>query len=286
MNANELYQKLDCDFELGKCDDDWSGLDLKEHLTDNFKKRQMGLVLDNTDEIEKVYTAVFPSDLVLKTILDKGEENVLLFTHHPMVWDTKAEGFPFLNIPKELLAKLQERGVSLYTLHVPLDKNGDYSTSVNFAKEIGVSYDEDFAKYFGIWAGVVGKTKSETFEDLAEKVKAAVGHEIQVIKNNPNTDLRDQKIAVVGGGGNDLDIMGELLEKGITTYVSGIVSPFSEYPPAIEFERLAKENKINLIGATHYSTEKFACIQMTQYFKKQGLKAEFIEDTPDMGDIN
>ncbi|MBT3356181.1 hypothetical protein HN784_02710 [bacterium] len=284
MNANELYQKLDCDFELGKCEDDWVQLDLGEHLTDNFKERQMGLVLDNTDEIEKVYTAVFPSDFVLKTILDKGEKNVLLFTHHPMIWDTKAEGFPFLNIDKELLPKLEERGISLYTLHVPLDKNGKYSTSVNLAKEIGISHDEDFAKYFGVLVGVIGKTKDGTLSELSKRLEGAVGHEVSTLKYGAE-DIKDEKIAVVAGGGNDLDIMKELLEKNIKVFVTGISRAIGDYPPAVEFDRLAKENGINVIGATHYSTEKFACIQMMQYFKEQGLVAEFIEDAPDMGDI-
>jgi putative NIF3 family GTP cyclohydrolase 1 type 2 len=286
MNANKLYQKLEIDFELDKCKDDWSQMDFNEFVTDNFRQRQMGLVLDNTSEIKKVYTAVFPSDAVSNTILEKGEKNILLFTHHPMIWDTKAPGFPFLNMNKELLTKLKEREISMYTLHVPLDKNGEYSTSVSFARAIGISYDEDFAEYFGIWAGVLGKTTCKTFDELADKVRKTVGHEVKVIRNNPEIILGDQKIAVVGGGGNDLDVMRELSEKGIKIYVSGLVSSFSDYPPALEFDRLAKENKINLIGASHYSSEKFACMQMVKYFETQGLAAEFIEDKPDIGDVS
>ena len=41
-----------------------------------------------------------------------------------------------------------------------------------------------------------------------------------------------------------------------------------------EFE---KENHINLIGGTHYSTEKFACIAMTEYFSKLGINSKFID---------
>ena len=49
-----------------------------------------------------------------------------------------------------------------------------------------------------------------------------------------------------------------------------------------EFE---KENKINIIGGTHYSTEKFACIALSEYFEKIGLTCEFIEDHPILEDI-
>ena len=42
---------------------------------------------------------------------------------------------------------------------------------------------------------------------------------------------------------------------------------------------------INVLGGTHYSTEKFACISMVDYFKKIGLSSNFIEDKPVMKDM-
>ena len=285
MNAKELYQKLEIDFELSKCSDDWSQLDLGEYVTENFKHRHMGLVLDNAEKIEKVYTAVFPSDLVLRYVLDKGEKNVLILTHHPMIWDTQNPGYPFVNINKGLLPKLAENKISLYTLHVPLDKNGEYSTSVNYARAVGISQEQDFAKYHGIWAGIIGQADCNTLDELVQRVGETVGHEVKVIRNNANNSISGQNIAVVGGGGNDLDVMRELLEKGIKTYLTGVASAFSDYPPAVEFDRLAKEHGINLIGASHYSTEKFACMRMTKYFESLGVPAEFVADKPDMGDI-
>ena len=44
----------------------------------------------------------------------------------------------------------------------------------------------------------------------------------------------------------------------------------------MEFHRIAENSKINVIGATHYSTEKFACISMVDYFKTLGLESEFL----------
>ena len=49
-----------------------------------------------------------------------------------------------------------------------------------------------------------------------------------------------------------------------------------------EFE---KENGINLLGGTHYSSEKFAPMKMCQYFNKLGLPSEFIDDKPDLYDL-
>ena len=74
MDAQELYQKLDEDFELDLCKDDWSRMDYNEYISNNFRKRFMGVLLDNSIDIESVYTAVFPSDLVLDKILKSGKK--------------------------------------------------------------------------------------------------------------------------------------------------------------------------------------------------------------------
>jgi len=48
---------------------------------------------------------------------------------------------------------------------------------------------------------------------------------------------------------------------------------------------LEKEHNISLLGGTHYSSEKFACIAMCGYFDKLGLHSEFIEDVPCFVDL-
>lgn len=60
-----------------------------DFLTDNFKQRSMGLVCDFNAETNKIYTAVFPSNKVMKEVLDKNEENILLFVRHPAIWDIR-----------------------------------------------------------------------------------------------------------------------------------------------------------------------------------------------------
>jgi len=53
----------------------------------------------------------------------------------------------------------------------------------------------------------------------------------------------------------------------------------------LEAHKIAEENGINVLGGTHYSTEKFACIAMVDYFKKLNLPSEFIEDEPVLEDM-
>ena len=57
------------------------------------------------------------------------------------------------------------------------------------------------------------------------------------------------------------------------------IKPLPHFEPTLAFHRLARDHGVNVIGATHYSTEKFACMAMTGYFAKAGVPAEFLEGT-------
>ena len=281
MISKKLFDQLDKDFELGKCTDDWQYMDFNEYISENFKERYMGVVLDNNEEINHVYTAVFPSDHVLNILLNSGMENILLFTHHPMNWDIRNTDKVFSDINPVLLPELKKKGISLYNLHVPLDKNGKYSTSVNLARKLEIEIEDEFFEYHGVKVGVYGKTALTGPEELADKLSIIVGHKTKLWKYGSDL-IKNQRVAVVGGGGNDPDVVRDVHELGINTLVTGVtvLNDFSR--PVHEFE---KEKKINLIGGTHYSTEKFACIAMCDYFKHLGLPCEFIEDTPILEDM-
>lgn len=285
MNAKELYQKLRTDFKLDECSDEWDNIDFDaEFVTENFRKRYIGILADNTGEISKVYTAVFPSEKVMQEILKRNEQNILFFTHHPVDWKIKEGQSPFVNLNRDLLQKFKQNKISIYTLHTPLDRNGIYSTSVNFAKNLGVTQIGEFAEYFGFLSGVIGKTNCKNISKIAEKFKEAVGHKVK-IWNYGTDEIMDNKVAVVAGGGNDPEILSEVAKLGINTFLTGVTYPNKDYAPSLQAHKVAKENKINIIGGTHYSTEKFACIKMTEYFEKLGIQSEFIEDNPDMGDL-
>ncbi|HRZ95518.1 MAG TPA: Nif3-like dinuclear metal center hexameric protein [Candidatus Moranbacteria bacterium] len=284
MNAKDLYQKLETDFELEKCQDDWSNVEFDpKFVTENFRRRYMGILADNTDEITKTYTAVFPSEKIMQELLEKREQNILLFTHHPVDWKIKKSQSPFVNLNGDLLQKFKENKISIYTMHTPLDRNGEYSTSVNFAKALGLDQMDEFAEYFGFLSGVIGKTDCKNISELVEVFKNAVGHEVK-IWNYGESEIKDGKVAMVAGGGCDNEILSEIARLGINTFLTGVTF-HNNYEPSIEAHKIAKENKINMIGGTHYSTEKFACIKMTEYFENIGLESEFIEGEPDMRDL-
>ena len=69
----------------------------------------------------------------------------------------------------------------------------------------------------------------------------------------------------------------ELASQGVNLYVTGVSSLNENYQPSIDFHEIAKKLKINVLAGTHYSTEKFACIAMTEYFSKLGINSKFID---------
>ena len=281
MDAKELYQKLDDDFELDLCKDDWSSMDYNEYISDNFRKRYMGVLLDNSISIKSVCTAVFPSDLVLDKLLKSGKKEVLLVTHHPMIWDIRKAPQIFTDINPKFLPILKERQISIYTIHVPLDKNSKYSTTTNLAKALEIAPEGEFYEYFGVKVGIYGKTELKTPEELAEKLRAVVGHKVKLWKYGSN-EINDNYVALVAGGGNEIEIVQEIIDLGINTYITGITLLNEYSKPTHAFE---ENQKINLIGGTHYSTEKFACIALCDYFKKVKLPCKFIEDIPVLDDL-
>ena len=280
MDAKTLYKKLDEDFELDQCRDDWARMDFNKYISQNFKQRHMGILLDNSQEINSVYTAVFPSDLVLNKILKLGKKGVLLIVHHPMVWDITSPKI-FLDINPKLLPKLKQQNISIYAIHVPLDKNGEYSTTTSLAKALEIVPEGEFYEYFGVKVGIYGKTDLKTPEELADKFSTIIEHETKLWKYGTD-EIRDQNVALIAGGGNEIDIIQEIVDLGINTYVTGITA-LNDYSQNVhEFE---KEKGINVIGGTHYSTEKFACMALCKYFQEIGLNCEFIKDKPLLEDL-
>ena len=282
MEAKGIYNKLEQDFIKTNMTDGWYISDeLQELLTENFKERSMGLMFDFTKDIHKVYTAVFPSKFVMQKIIDDDIENAMLFAHHAAIWDIRKSPEVFQQIDKDLLLKFKERNISIYNLHVPLDNYGKYSTTKTLADTLGIKFEKTFAPYFGAMCGIIGKTEFNNIKDLQEKFKEIVGHDVKLYEYG-DEDIKDSRVAVVAGGGNNIEILEEVVKEGVNTFVTGITA-ISDYSQ--KSHDFAKENRLNILGGTHYSTEQFACQKIVEYFKEMGLETEFIPEKPVLEDM-
>lgn len=283
MNASELYAQLERDFITSAMSDDWAPwmAPVAEFVCGSFMQRSMGVVCDNATEINKVYTAVFTSNVVMQRLVDEDETDAMLFVHHPIDWDigNVAGVFPPMNT--SLLRQFRQRRLAVYNLHVPLDNYGEFSTSASLARAMDVEITAPFAAYHGGLAGVFGTTEFSTVQLLRERFEAVVGHKTSLYRYGAD-EIAGGRVAVVAGGGNDLEMLEEMVAEGVSTLLTGITVRNEHSEDA---HRYAEREGINILGGTHYSTERFACQAMCRYFTELGLPAEFIGDTPGMEDL-
>ncbi|MCC7574772.1 Nif3-like dinuclear metal center hexameric protein [Candidatus Woesearchaeota archaeon] len=283
MKSKKLYERLEKDFITQEMSDDWEEniKNIQRYVTEEYKKRSIGLVCDFTDEINKVYTSVFPSEKVMQKIIAENVTNALLFVHHPADWDITKAPNVFQEMKPELLEKFKEQKISIYNLHSPLDNYGEHSTSNSLAKALGLIVEKPFSPYLGGMSGVIAKTNLVDVQELKEKMLEVLGHEVSLYEYGTK-EIKNGRIAIIAGGGNEAEYLDDALRENTNTFITGITLLNERSKPAHEF---AKKNKMNILGGTHYSTEKFACISMTTYFKELGLESEFVNDEPVIEDM-
>ena len=283
MKAIKLYKKIEKEFAKKSIkEDNWfeKMIEVAEFLCKSFEVRNTGLVCDFASEINKVYTAVFPTDKVLRKIINDNATDAMLFVHHPCIWDIENNKNAWSQMNPILLREFRKRKISIYCLHLPLDNYGKYSTSKTLADALGIKISKPFGQYNGATCGILGTSPVATASELDTLFAKTLGHDTSLYNYGDNA--LSQKIAVVAGGGNDVKFLEQLVENNVNTLITGIAILNNHSQKAHEF---AQKNKINLLGGSHYSTEKFACIKMCEFFDKFKLKAEFLDDKPSMGDI-
>lgn len=144
-------------------------------------------------------------------------------------------------------------------------------SSVTLAKEIGLVDLKRFGLNRGAYNGVIGTFPSDSLDNLHYIFSKVLNHQTKLYKYGTEL-IKDAKVAIVAGGGNSRIFVDELIREGVNTFITGISN--EEDTEIHEFERM---NNINVIGGTHYSTEKFACQSMCCFFENMGLESEFIE---------
>jgi putative NIF3 family GTP cyclohydrolase 1 type 2 len=277
MKATDLYNHLEKDFICEGLSDEWAKYmqELEDYISINFKERSMGTVCDFTEEINKVYSAVFPTEEIMQRIIDDGAKDAMLFLHHPSIWDIRRPK-PFYQMDKVLLEKFKDNRISIYNLHVPLDNFSEYSTSKTLADALDVEIEKPFKYYCGALSGVIGKTKCKTAEELHNKLSQVLGHKASLYLYG-DCNIKDGRIAIVAGGGNNKATVSEMIENNVNVLITGISVNNASYSEVHKYEQ---KSGINVLGGTHYSTEKFACQKMCTYFEKLGLVSTFIKGEP------
>lgn len=264
--VSKVYEKLEQCFRPQEC-------------TDVFPI--IGEQCHNTDEIGRVFTATFASDEVFAALDAQDAHDCLLFTHHP------APQRSDLNAPAPAIAQrhfdwMRQRRVNLFSYHIPLDRNSEWSPGTNLARAVGLTPYEEFYEQNGVRMGLLCRSTWTTLDELVNALARAVGHEVRTYPYG-GPGLSEGRVAVMAGGASNRAIYSELREKGIQAFVTGVTNPAVSWVAGIHEE--ARQNGVSLVGGGHYSTEKFAPMAMVRFFENLGLPAQFIPETPNMAEL-
>jgi putative NIF3 family GTP cyclohydrolase 1 type 2 len=247
----------------------------KKFIHTDFLANKSGLMILNSTEIQKVYTTVFITDNVIEKI--KDEKNCLLLTHHHFDYYEDERGLQAIR--PDLFETLKQSMNSIYVAHAPLDTHDIYGTSVSLAELCSMKIENRFYDYFGAPTAVIGRIEKTDFDIFSESVKGAIQRPYLTLHKHRDSV---EKIAVVAGGGDMPDILQQAFDLGCDTLFTGTVEHRWAIPFAQEsnkrFHELNKTLKMNLIGGTHYATERPAMIKIVELIRSFGLKCEFCED--------
>jgi putative NIF3 family GTP cyclohydrolase 1 type 2 len=254
-----------------------AGVPLEKYATAHFMRRHNGLMLQNADAVERVYTVVFPADEVLAEVERRAEgAPSLIFTHHPMDFETSGRGL--VPVGEVALERLRDAGISLYAAHAPLDCHETVSTSRSLARAAGVAVEEICAGYHGGHAGVIGSVEETSLDEFATCLQRKLDVDRVDLKQHTPTVRR---VAIVAGGAAFPPMMQEAIDRGCDTYLTGDFrvrhgGPWAEeHRP--EFDAFVESAPINLVGGSHFATEaEVLRHEMLGWFNTLGLQAEFV----------
>jgi len=222
-----------------------------------------GLMVDAGRPVSRLAAAVNTSFESIDGAAAAGAQ--LLLVHHT-TWES---------IDRDLKEKKEEalraRGVSLYGAHAALDCSAEFSNAVTLAAALGVEVEGRFVEYGGGLAGAYGSV-SGTFEGFVDRVREVLGVRIDAWKNSD----RFGRIGIVPGGGPWTSYVAEAQGLGCDTYLTGEGTMYTKL--------FARETGMNLILATHYSTETYGVQALTASVAKEfDLPWEFVREDAAVG---
>jgi hypothetical protein len=192
-------------------------------------------------------------------------------------------GAGFLPIPPQDLEALKANGISIYACHAPLDCHDEIGTNASIVEAFQVQVEQSFAQYGHGFAGRVGAVTPVHLDELIARGKKVFGvGRVEVGGAEPPSITR---VAIVAGGGDDVELMEEAEALGAQAYITG--EWYTRTMPSEKSERAwaeanraacqayAKSTGMALLGFSHAATEFLVMVvQMSGYFQRKGLPVE------------
>jgi putative NIF3 family GTP cyclohydrolase 1 type 2 len=288
MELARIVSHLDADFAIHEVTDDWSHmfdeLFIEKSLASFRKKgKNTGLMIQNSHEIQHIYLAVSPSRYVLEEIRMRGIVNCLLIVKYPFDWDGRRNSPGFLPFTEREYQLMEGMSISVYSLHVPLEKNRTQlvvSSAQGCARFMKLKVTEELQGVGACGAlknGVIGTVSEKKLSQLVKRLTGVLDYRVKVQQAGGEFV---GKVALVPGQGLLPAFIAHAQERGVTTYITGVISPnASKYDRLTYKERFRAVRKlgVTLLGCSMYLTEKWALVYSLPYFSTI-CKSAFIED--------
>lgn len=270
----DVVRKLDQEFDIKSYGQDSSFSRFIPHVYNSvqfdwqsvfekyFTKYFNGLMLKGSPEINHVFLAVFPTDYVLNRFIEESQEGDLLFMHHPLLMECGDPngkwGRGFVPIKEELINKMIDKNLSVYTCHIPLDYHQQLGTNMAIAKALNANIVDGFLPNEKGENLILICNIDETSTDrLEENLKDIFQIPYVDFEGKLINDIR--KIAIVAGCGDKVDWMQEAESRGVQAYITGEIHCHidNEYGKMKyqQMKKYAKTTTMSLIGVSHSASE-------------------------------
>ena len=274
MDVTDLIARLDATFQPARFDehDGWDFC-FSAGAWERFLARTVptfaatcnGLMLapaTSFDRIDRVYLLVFPEPALLAAVAAReqarGTPGALIITHHVTDFATRASGLT--PVPDAAWATVQAANVGVYVIHAPLDCHPTISTSGALVDGLGLRRTGTFAPYHGGDAGVIGEQDAEPFAAFAIRVAALCGLPRLDASQIRHAGQPVRRVAVIAGGGDDIDSLREAAATGADTFLTGTwwtphQSAWADTNRAA-LRAFLPEVRLNLLGCSHNASEQ------------------------------
>jgi len=197
-----------------------------------------GLQVENSGAVTRIAATV---DASLATVnLAIAAQADLLLVHHGLFW---SKSHPWTGKKYELLRRLLENNLAVYSSHLPLDAHPRLGNNAQLAAALGLGKLNPFFVSHGEAIGFQSRARISRAE-LAKRLERATGAKSTLIPGGPEFCRRVG--VVTGGAGGDLK---QAASEGVDTFITG-------EGPHWTFA-LAEELGLNVLYGGHYATETF-----------------------------
>jgi len=218
-----------------------------------------GLQVANGGTVTRIGAAVDASERTIVAAVQRACD--FLLVHHGLFW---LGAQPVTGRRYRKLKLLLDRGIAIYSAHIPLDVHPEVGNNVVLARELGVKLEGTFGEYHGVHLGVWG-TLDLRREALCARLDELLGVRVRLVPGGPE---RLRRVGVVSGAAAQM--IGEAATLGLDAFVTGEGTHHTYFD--------ALEERVNVYYGGHYATETWGVRALAAKLQEQfSVPWEFLD---------